>query len=70
MFKKYDYHIITEKDKSTLSLQKKFPGKVKYLIYGSRKHMLVYPFKFIFGSKAFKSKDNLALANAKSILPR
>ena len=53
MFKKYDYHIITEKDKSTLSLQEKFPGKVKYLIYGSRKHMLSYPFKFI--ANSFKS---------------
>lgn len=46
MFEKYDFHIITEKDKSTLSLKNKYKGKVNYLIYGSRKHMLTYPFKF------------------------
>lgn len=53
MFEKYDYHIITEKDKSTLSLKEKYPNRVNYLVYGSRKHFLVYPFKFIYNS--FKS---------------
>ncbi len=47
IFEKYDYHIITEKDKSTLSLKNKYPNKVNYLIYGSRKHIFVYPFKFL-----------------------
>ena len=47
IFKKYDYHIITEKDKSTLSLKNKYPNKVNYLIYGSRKHIFVYPVKFL-----------------------
>ena len=47
IFEKYDYHIITEKDKSTLSLKNKYPNKVNYLIYGSRKHIFVYPVKFL-----------------------
>lgn len=53
MFEKYDYHIITEKDKSTLSLKEKYPNRVNYLVYGSRKHFFVYPFKFMYNS--FKS---------------
>lgn len=45
LFQYYDYHIITEKTKSTLSLQDTYIGKVDYLIYGTKDHMLSYPFK-------------------------
>ena len=31
MFKKYDYHIITEKDKSTISLKDKYDKNISYL---------------------------------------
>ncbi|MDD3048706.1 MAG: polysaccharide biosynthesis protein [Bacilli bacterium] len=47
MFKKYDYHIITEKTKSNLSLRKQYPNKVNYLTYGTKSHMLTYPFKLL-----------------------
>lgn len=53
LFKQYDYHIITEKTKSNLSLQKEYPNKVDYLIYGTKDHMLTYPFKLI--ANCFKS---------------
>ena len=53
MFKKYDYHIITEKTKSTDYLKKEYPQKVNYLIYGTKDHMLTYPFKLI--ANCFKS---------------
>ncbi|MBQ7137090.1 MAG: polysaccharide biosynthesis protein [Bacilli bacterium] len=53
LFKQYDYHIITEKTKSNLSLQKEYPNKVNYLIYGTKDHMLTYPFKLI--ANCFKS---------------
>ena len=53
MFKKYDYHIITEKTKSNISLVKKYPNKVNFLVYGTKDKKLIYPFKFIYN--IFKS---------------
>ncbi len=53
MFKKYDYHIITEKDKSTSNLKEKYGEKLNYLVFGTKDHILVYPFKFIYN--CFKS---------------
>lgn len=53
MFQKYDYHIITEKTKSNMDLLKKYPGKVNFLVYGTKSHFLIYPFKLIYNS--FKS---------------
>ena len=50
MFDKYDYHIITEKTKSNLSLKNKFPGKVNFLVYGSYTTLarkISYPFKLM-----------------------
>ena len=48
MFKKYDYHIITEKDKSTISLKDKYDKNISYLVYGTKDHLFTYIFKFIF----------------------
>ena len=50
MFKRYDYHIITEKDKSTQDLKKEYKEKISYLVYGTRKKILVYPFIFIYNA--------------------
>ncbi len=47
MFNKYDYHIVTEKTKSNLELKETYPNRVDYLIYGSKSHPLVYPFKLL-----------------------
>ena len=44
LFEKYDHHIITEKDKMTQNLKKKYNNKISYLIYGTRSHI----FKYIF----------------------
>ena len=46
LFRKYDYHIITEKTKSTLFLAKKHKGRVDYLKYGTKDHLLSYCFIF------------------------
>ncbi len=43
MFKKYDYHIITEKTKSNTSLIKKYPNRVDFLLYGNKHNLLLYP---------------------------
>lgn len=53
MFDKYDYHIITEKTKTNVNLVEKHPGRVNYLIYGSKDHLLSYLFKFT--ANCFKS---------------
>lgn len=46
LFKKYDYQIITEKTKSTESLQKKYQNRVHYMTYGTKDHLLSYMFIF------------------------
>ena len=47
MFKKYDYHIITEKTKTNTNLVDKYPSKVDYLVYGTKDHLFLYVFKFL-----------------------
>ena len=53
LFDKYDYHIITEKTKSNMALREEYPKRVNYLVYGTKKHFLVYPFKLLYN--CFKS---------------
>ena len=53
LFNKYDYYIITEKDKSTMDLVNKYHGKVSFLLYGTRQNKILFPFVFIFN--CFKS---------------
>ena len=53
MFNNYDYHIITEKTKSNLSLKDKYKDRVSFLVYGSYTtllHKLTYPFKLLFNT--------------------
>lgn len=56
LFDKYDYHIITEKTKSNLSLKEKYKGRVNYLVYGTyttKINKIIYPFKLLYNT--FKS---------------
>ena len=53
LFEKYEYYIVTEKTKSNLNLKNKYKNKVSFLVYGTKDHMLVYPFKLIYNT--FKS---------------
>ena len=53
LFDKYDYHIITEKTKSTISMKKKYKNKINYMVYGTKDHPISYPFKFLIN--CFKS---------------
>ena len=53
LFEKYDYYIVTEKTKSNLNLKNKYKNKVSFLVYGTKDHMLIYPFKPIYNT--FKS---------------
>ena len=47
MFNYYDYHIVTEKTNSNKYLKKEYGKKINYLIYGTKDHMLTYPFKLL-----------------------
>jgi len=53
MFLKYDYFIITEKTKSNLGLREIYPKKVGFLVYGTKRKFITYPFKLLYNS--FKS---------------
>lgn len=48
MFKKYDYHIVTEYTDSTKNLKNIYPSKVDYLVFGTKDHLFTYIFKFGF----------------------
>ena len=47
LFSKYDYHIITEKTKNNLALKEEYGDKINYMIFGTKDHMLTYPFKLL-----------------------
>lgn len=53
LFEQYDYYIVTEKTKSNLWLAKKYKSRVDFLTYGTKDHMLTYPFKLLYN--CFKS---------------
>jgi len=46
MFNKYDYYLATEKTKDSLNLKKKYKN-VSYLVYGTKDHPIIYPFKLL-----------------------
>ena len=48
LFEKYDYYIITEKDKTTEFLSEKYQDKVSYLPYGTRSHLIKYIFIYLY----------------------
>lgn len=53
MFSNYDYHIITEKTKSNMALKDEYKKRINFLIYGTKDHLLSYPFKLL--ANCFKS---------------
>lgn len=53
LFSKYDYQIVTEKTKSNQALKEKHHNRVKFLIFGTKDHIITYPFRLI--ANCFKS---------------
>lgn len=47
IFNKYDFHLVTEKTGSTLSIKEEFGNRMHYLSYASRVHKFKYIFKVI-----------------------
>jgi beta-1,4-N-acetylglucosaminyltransferase len=53
LFEKYEYHIVTEKTKTNQKLKNIYGQKISFLIYGTKKEILKYFFKF--SANIFKS---------------
>lgn len=47
MFKNYDFHLVTEKTDSNIYLKDKYKDKVNFLLYGTKFHIISYPFKLL-----------------------
>lgn len=48
LFEKYDYYIITEKDKTNKNLKEIYGEKVSFLPYGTRSKLFSYIFKYLY----------------------
>ena len=48
LFEKYEYYIITEKDKSSEALKDKYEERLFFLPYGTRAKLFTYIFKYIY----------------------
>lgn len=48
LFEKYDYHIITEKDKINENLKEKYGERLDFLPYGTRAKLISYIFKYFY----------------------
>lgn len=46
IFNKYEYHIITEKNEVDESLKEEYGNRLRFLIYGTKKHPIRYIIKF------------------------
>lgn len=47
IFNKYDSYLITEKTDSTKKLKNEYKEKMGYMVFGTKDHMLTYPFKLL-----------------------
>ena len=50
IFDDYDYHLITEKTGSTISLKDEYKDRMHYLVYGTRVHMFRYILKVTYNT--------------------
>ena len=50
LFDKYEYHIVTEKTKTTKYLKDEYNKKISYLMYGTKKLLIIYPFILLINS--------------------
>ena len=48
LFTKYDYHIITEKDKANITLKEEYGKRLSFLPYGTRAKLFTYIFKYLY----------------------
>ena len=44
IFNNYEYYLVTERQKSNMYIKKDYKGKSTLLLYGTKDHMLTYPF--------------------------
>ena len=48
LFEKYEYYLVTEKDKANESLKEKYGNRLYFLPYGTRAKLFSYIFKYLF----------------------
>ena len=48
LFNKYDYYIVTEKDKTNENLKNIYKDKISYLPYATRSKIISYIFKYLY----------------------
>ena len=48
LFEKYEFNIITEKDKANINLKKEYGEKLFFLPYGTRSKLFTYVFKYFY----------------------
>lgn len=48
LFEKYEYYIITEKDKVSEALKEKYGKRLFFLPYGTRSKLFIYFFKYLY----------------------
>lgn len=48
LFSEYDFHLVTERTKSTENFKNEYKSKVDFLVYGTKSHLLAYMIKFPF----------------------
>ena len=53
IFDSYDYHLVTEKTSSTISLKSEYGKRMHYLVFGTRVHKVRYFIKTVYNT--FKS---------------
>lgn len=46
LFAHYNFHLVTEATPSNQNLLQKYPGRVSFLVFGGKEHLLAYLFKF------------------------
>ena len=50
IMKKCNYYLVTEKTKTNKNLKEKYGKKISFLIYGTKKQKLIYPFILLINS--------------------
>ncbi len=50
LFFQYDFHVVTEKTKSTERLKEEFGERLTFFVYGTKSHLFFYLFKSLYNS--------------------
>ena len=75
VFDEYDYYIVTEKTENNMNLKSKYPNRVSYMKYGTKKNIIKYFFIFTlnciksFGILFSRTPDVIVTTGAHTAVP-